>query len=163
MTTPDLFRRIAPTPGTTDRTLWSGVACVVAGVLLALGFLYLLGGLTVAADDRAYEVVRILPGGMRTHGALMVTLGALLLGSLAGMRHTGDADLARRTLYLTCGYSVWIVYAFVAAGVDLHAKIGAPVVWWLAGVSLNALLVWRRPHATRRGRHDGRRGSSVSR
>lgn len=148
--------RVSHNPLARFRLLWFTAAWILAGVLFILGGMYLFGGIQVASSAEPYIVVqRYLPGGMRTHGAVMLALSLVLAYGLLGPAY-GLPELRghlRKVLLAVCVYSAWLVVAFSGAYLlrtspdttFFQAVNIAAVVWWAAGAIWAGLLVMLPP------------------
>lgn len=103
-----------------SRQRWLSMTGALAVTLGTFGFCYLFGFFTVSADSRPYAVVQLLPGGMRTHGAVMLLLAVIVLAALrpAFRGRAEDEKRLRRVLTFGVGpYLGWTSLAFLAAPV----------------------------------------------
>lgn len=125
------------------RNLWTGVCAVLAGVFGLLGAFYLSGGIVVAASSKPYRVLLAIPGGMRVHGLVMLSLGVCLACGLVAPLYGRPVVRwwLRRTLLAAFAYSLWLVCEFTSSGLLTGAWAVAGVVWWSASAILSVLLV----------------------
>lgn len=143
-----------PRLDTRDRVTWAAFAWIVAGLLAALGVLFLIGGREAAAAPDAYEVVGVIPGGLHAHGGVTLALAAAIAAGLVPpiARRPFRHAYVRAVLVLTAAYQAWIAYAFAAAWMLTGVDTAAPVVWWLAGLAVSVVLIVRSPHSHREDR-----------
>lgn len=95
----------------TAASLWESIAGLLTGTMAGTA-----GGMIVAGDaaftSHAYDVVRQIPGGMRTYGVLLAVLVvAVVYGQ--GRAHNGRGRVLRVALAATCS---WYMGWFLAIG-----------------------------------------------
>lgn len=146
------------------RLLWLGVCWVLVGVFVLLGSAYAVGGISVSPSSASYQAVQqYVPGGMHTHGGLMLVVGLGLVYGLLGPLYGLPVlqHWVRRGVLGVLGYSTWLLVQFVASWALNGALAIVPAVWWSASLILSVLLVKLPPptaHEIRHfagGSHDG--------
>lgn len=137
----------APVVDVRDRKTWAGLAWIIVGLLTCLGALYLFGGIKVTATDRVYEVVRVIPGGMRAHGGIMLVLAVAVAAGLTPpiARKPFRHSYTRGALVIVLAYELWVIFAFGAAWRINGTNASIPMVWWIAGCAISVLLIVRSP------------------
>lgn len=109
--------------------LWRGVAWGIAGVAIWDGAGYFVRGNAIA-NGPSFEIIRELPGGMHTHGTIMLLLAVLIIYS----SHE-KASFSRRVFLVVFAYSIWVSSALIAGW-----AVSGQVVW--SGVSKWFLIAW---------------------
>lgn len=115
---------------------WSGVAFVVALVLIVFGGVFAIGGLSTAPLPQVYEViVRYVPGGLHSYGVVMVLLGFSLLHGIVPRSHgEHERDLlwARRTLLAIIAFCSGIAAQFGASWALTHVQTWSAITYWMS-------------------------------
>lgn len=108
----------------THRSLWLGVGWVLAAWALWQGISYVASGNTQVHSPSLY-VLAHEPGGMRTHGVVMIALAVLFIYHL---KETSRAT--KYVLEIFCGYCTLVTVSILGS-------------WWLTGdVVLSAPGFW---------------------
>lgn len=115
-------------------TAWTAIGVLVAAVAIWQGSGYAVGGAHVTQSSGWTVLTRALPGGMHTHGAIMVFLGAWLLLQLRG-EYTIWTVWCLRVLRTYC---ILVAVSWFASWLQYGISWGAPG-WW---VLLAGLTVW---------------------
>lgn len=115
--------------------LWVGLGWVVAGWASIQGAGYLYGGDQFASSD-AWHVLKLLPGGMRTHGAVMCVFGLALLFLLRYPTFS-----TRIVLRLFCGYATFVTLTVLGSWwITRDVTLGLPLTW-LAFAAISSLMI----------------------
>ena len=108
--------------------LWRGVAWGLGIVAMIDGSFYLVRG-NASTVGPSYTILRNIPGGMHTHGIIILIISASIFYSSAQ-----KGILARRVQYASFVYAVWLMTSTVT-GCILAGQfaIGSTTKWALIG------------------------------
>lgn len=109
--------------------LWRWIAWGIAGTAIWDGAGYFVNGNSIA-NGPSFEIMKQLPGGMRTHGLVMLILAALVI-----YFSYEKAALSRRVFLAVFAYSIWVSSSLIAGWTVTHQ-----IVW--SGVSKWFLIAW---------------------
>lgn len=115
--------------------LWRGL-----GWILALWALWQGGGYTYGGNDQVHSpslyVLSRYPGGMRTHGLIMVILALTLIYTL----RTGDLR-TKRILELLCGYCFLVSFSVFGSWYLTDQVVLTAPAFWIAFAMIAAVMI----------------------
>lgn len=112
--------------GITGIGLWRAMAWAVAGIAIWDGAGFFVRGNVVATPDEL-AVMRNVPGGMRTHGIIMLLIACAVIYA-----SSSRSSLARRIFLVAFTYSVWVSFATISGWAVTHRIAwSAPSKWFL--------------------------------
>lgn len=114
------------------RALWLAVAFSVSVVLIAIGAGYAFAGSHAALVPHVFQYVAILPGGLRTHGVLLLVPGLVNFWSIAALsqRYSTTAyQVGRVTGIFILFYVTWTAIGF-SLGMIVGGQHYNAGVWW---------------------------------
>lgn len=121
------------------RLFWTIVGVALSVTLIAIGSGYAFAGKAAAGGGGAnFRVIELLPGGVHTHGMIMLVLALCNLWGLAQLYHLYTPSawaIVRVCSVLILFYGVWVVCALVGA-YWLNGQYSAGVWWYVLLVSL---------------------------
>lgn len=119
------------------RALWLSFGAIICATATIQGAGYLLGGDAVASSPSWYVMRQVVPGGMRTHGAIMLALAL----AFSFVMRDNRARCSRYLLQAFSGYA-FLVAVSIFGSWWITAKIvfGAPW-WWLALAGITAIMI----------------------
>lgn len=137
-----------------DRTLWTGVVLVIAGLLFGFGGAFAIGGIDAAPFPIVWEViVRYVPGQMHTLGVVLLLLAFGLTFGLVPNASNGRQDDVWTHYWLS---ATWGFSAGTAISIVASAFLTGIWAWGMtmlfAAVGALAFLCWRVPPGDGAGR-----------
>jgi hypothetical protein len=120
----------------THRSLWLGIGWVLSAWALWQGISYTAAGNGQVHSPSLYVLAHEVPGGMRTHGIVMICLAVAFIYQL---KETSRAT--KYVLQVFCGYCVLVAISIVGSWwITDQVVFGAPG-FWLAFAAISGVMI----------------------